>query len=147
MNFEALKTEQCDSVFQLEKDIFPDSYSLESIVSDCSNPKKSGFVLTDDGDVVAYMLCSSVLDEINIDRIAVKEAFRKSGLASFLLERFISYCKDNGLTIINLEVRSSNLAAQRLYEKFGFKKVGERKRYYPDNNEDAMLYTLIIEGQ
>ena len=147
MNFEILKIEQCDCVFQMEKDIFPDSYSLQSLQSDCSNPLKRGFVLTENDNIVAYMLCSTVLDEINIDRIAVRKKFRKCGFASCLLESFINYCRDSGLTIINLEVRSSNMVAVGLYEKFGFKKVGERRNYYPDNNEDAMLYTLIIEGQ
>ncbi len=146
MNFEILKTKQCDCIFQMEKDIFPDSYSLLSLQSDCSNPLKRGFVLTEDDNIVAYMLCSTVLDEINIDRIAVRKEYRKHGVASCLLQSFIDYCKNNELTIINLEVRASNVAAVGLYEKFGFKKVGERKNYYPDNKEDALLYTLIIEG-
>ncbi len=147
MKFDVLKIEQCDFVYQMEKDIFPDSYSLESLLYDCSNPLKRGFVLIEDETIVAYMLCSTVLDEINIDRIAVEKDYRKRGLASYLLQSFINYCRDNGLKIINLEVRSSNDSAIGLYEKFGFKRVGERKNYYHDNNEDAMLYTLIIEGQ
>ena len=147
MNFEILKITQCDSIYRMEKDIFPDSYSLSSLQADCSNPLKRGFVLTEGDNVVAYMLCSTVLDEINIDRIAVEKDYRKRGLASYLLQSFINYCRDNGLKFVNLEVRSSNDSAIGLYEKFGFKRVGERKNYYPDNNEDAMLYTLIIEGQ
>lgn len=147
MNFEVLKTTQCDSIFEMEKDIFPDSYSLTSLQSDCSNPLKRGFVLLEDNIIVAYMLCSTVLDEINIDRIAVKKECRRKGLASILMQSFIDYCKNNGLAVVTLEVRSSNVCAIGLYEKFGFGKVGERKRYYPDNNEDAILYTLIIEGQ
>ena len=79
-------------------------------------------------------------------RIAVKNDVRKKGIGSQMLRNVISYCKGNNINILNLEVRSSNIAGHRLYEKFGFEKVGERKKYYSDNNEDAYLYTLIIEG-
>ena len=57
----------------------------------------------------------------------------------------MSVCRGKGVVTINLEVRRSNAVARELYEKNGFNRVGVRKRYYADNGEDAVLYTLILK--
>ena len=63
----------------------------------------------------------------------------KKGIASSLLSNIYSFCINNGIIKILLEVRKSNIIAQNLYEKQGFKKISERKKYY-DNIEDAYIY-------
>ena len=83
-------------------------------------------------------------DEAHIVTIATHPEFRRLGLAEYLLRRMIEQAQAGGATDITLEVRMGNGAAQRMYEKLGFVKVGVRKEYYRDNREDALLMTLFL---
>jgi ribosomal-protein-alanine N-acetyltransferase len=71
--------------------------------------------------------------------IAVREDYRRRGLGELLLYEAIILALDNHQENVTLEVRRSNLGAQALYEKYRFLKVGVRRRYYSDNNEDAII--------
>ncbi len=92
------------------------------------------------GDIVVWL----VVDEAHVSTIAVSPAFRKQGIAQRLLAKVLQICKEKGAVQSMLEVRKSNLAAQRLYQKFGFIVVGKRKGYYKDKQEDAVLMTLPV---
>lgn len=92
------------------------------------------------GSIVVWL----IVDEIHISTLAVRQAFRQRRIAQRLLARVLLLCQSRGATLAMLEVRKSNLAAQRLYEKFGFKGVGVRRGYYQDAQEDALLMTLPV---
>ena len=79
--------------------------------------------------------------EAHIVTVAVREARRRMGLGERLLIACIELAIEAGQDLVTLEVRKSNEGAQRLYEKYGFQRVGLRVRYYTDNNEDAVLMT------
>jgi [ribosomal protein S18]-alanine N-acetyltransferase len=83
-----------------------------------------------------------VLDEAHVATIAVHPDFRQHGVGRRLLAKGLLAAFERGARLAYLEVRRGNLSAQHLYHKFGFKVVGERPRYYKDNNEDALLMTL-----
>ncbi len=85
-----------------------------------------------------------MVDESHLITIAMREDYRRRGLGEALLIAAIDQAVEAGARIMTLEVRASNLGAQELYEKFDFKKVGLRPRYYTDNNEDAVLMTSDI---
>lgn len=88
-----------------------------------------------------------IVDEAHIGTIAVHPDLRRRGIAEALLRHALQDAARLGMLKAYLEVRRSNLAAQALYLKFGFKIVGVRPRYYKDNNEDALLMTLEpLEG-
>jgi ribosomal-protein-alanine N-acetyltransferase len=82
-----------------------------------------------------------LIDEAHIVTVAVREAYRRMGLGERLLVAAIETAQAFDQATVTLEVRKSNDAAQLLYEKYGFSRVGLRKRYYTDNNEDAVLMT------
>ena len=84
---------------------------------------------------------SCVLDEGYVTNIAVLPDYRRKGIASALLEQCISAAKQKNLSFVSLEVRKSNLAAIKLYEKFEFKIEGERKNFYECPKEDAYIMT------
>ena len=86
-----------------------------------------------------------VLDEGYINNVAVREEYRKQGIASALLDVFIRFGKAHQLAFLTLEVRASNAAAIALYQKHGFEQVGRRKNYYEDPKEDAILMTLTFK--
>ena len=141
-----LSEEHIDAVCDLETEIFSTPYSKSTVTADMENPMHYTWILIDDcGGVAAYCMFSTVLDEASLDRIAVREDVRRCGAAQMLLDNMVSVCRGKGVVMINLEVRRSNAVARELYEKNGFNRVGVRKRYYADNGEDAVLYTLILK--
>ena len=101
----------------------------------------------EDGAVLGYAVLSAVLDEGNLDNIAVAPSCRRRGVADALLSALTGTCRAR-LSVLFLEVRASNLPAVALYEKHGFVPVGRRRNYYGSPREDALLMTLYlaIEG-
>ena len=100
-----------------------------------------------DCQIIVGMICGTiVLDEFQIDNLAVKEDFRRKGLGSTLVISGLRTSAGLGAVTAILEVRASNIAAQRLYEKCGFAVVGRRRDYYRDPNEDALTLSLRFES-
>jgi ribosomal-protein-alanine N-acetyltransferase len=91
--------------------------------------------------VVGYCGFWIAADEVHISTIAVDPSYREQGIGQLLLVAAIEQAVNLGANIISLEVRVSNVAAQNLYRKYGFKGVGRRRRYYSDNGEDALIMT------
>ncbi len=83
-----------------------------------------------------------MVDEIHIATIATHPDFRRQGIARRLLSHTLLHAMDEGARSSFLEVRESNLAAQEMYRQFGYEATGRRKRYYKDNDEDAILMNL-----
>jgi ribosomal-protein-alanine N-acetyltransferase len=80
-------------------------------------------------------------EEAHICTLATHPAFRRHGLGEWLLLHLLELGQSVGAERATLEVRASNLAAQRLYRRTGFEQTGIRRRYYSDNNEDALIMT------
>ena len=103
------------------------------------------FTVAMDGDTLAgYGALSSILDEGNLDNIAVAPAYRRQGLGETLLREIIRRARERQCAVLYLEVRAGNAPAIALYEKHGFEAVGRRKNYYEKPREDAILMTLVI---
>lgn len=92
--------------------------------------------------VVGYCGFWVVAQEAHVSTIAVEPRCRGQGIGQLLLVTAIEKAIEMGATLVSLEVRVSNFAAQNLYRKYGFKKVGRRPRYYSDNREDALIMTV-----
>lgn len=92
--------------------------------------------------VVGMIVVWAILDEAHIATIAIHPDYRGFGIGRKLLAHGLMKAYERGARLSYLEVRRGNVVAQHLYEKFGFKVVGERPRYYQDNYEDALLMTL-----
>lgn len=80
-------------------------------------------------------------DEAHITTIAVREELHRKGIGELLLFTVFNRARELYANIVTLEVRVSNIGAQNLYLKYGFKQVGQRKAYYTDNREDAYIMT------
>lgn len=93
--------------------------------------------------IVGMIVVWKILDDAHIGTIAVHPGFRRYGIAAKMLATALNIFVKMGVRTAMLEVRESNIAAQRLYQKFGFEIVGRRRRYYQDNNEDALLMTAF----
>ncbi len=94
-------------------------------------------------NVVGFGSYSQILDEGHILNIAVLPEYRRRGIASKILSDLIRDGKSKGINAFTLEVRMGNAPARTLYERFGFKLAGVRKKFYPDK-EDAGIYWLYV---
>ncbi|MBI3754799.1 MAG: ribosomal protein S18-alanine N-acetyltransferase [Deltaproteobacteria bacterium] len=95
--------------------------------------------------VAAYIIFWVVANEAHILNIATHPDFRRRGIAKRFLVFALGRLEEAGVEEVFLEVRRSNIHAQRLYMGFGFKEIGIRKGYYGDNNEDAIVMALELE--
>lgn len=89
--------------------------------------------------VAGYAGLWLMVDEAHITAIAVAPAYRGLGIGDLLMLGMVDISRDIGAQYLTLEVRVSNTLAQNMYRKYGFKETGVRRRYYSDNNEDALI--------
>lgn len=132
-------------VAALEKECFPaDPWSEELFRAALDDPRAAILLAEgESGEILGYAVLFTVLDEGNLDNIAVAPACRRQGVADALLGAIVGFGREHLLTL-TLEVRASNTPAISLYEKYGFVAVGQRKNYYTDPKEDAVLMTLTF---
>ena len=91
--------------------------------------------------VVAYAGIWLLVDEAHVTTFAVDPAWRRRRIGERLILALLDLAVGRGARVATLEVRLSNLAARRLYEKYGFQPVGIRPHYYSDDHEDALIMT------
>ena len=105
------------------------------------NRLASYLVVRTDDAVIAYGGIWIMVDEAHITTFAVDPAWRRQKVGETLLLALLDLAVARNAREATLEVRLSNLPARRLYEKYGFRPVGLRPRYYSDNGEDALIMT------
>ncbi|MGE5613251.1 MAG: ribosomal protein S18-alanine N-acetyltransferase [Bacillota bacterium] len=129
-----------DDIVTIEKLCFKIPWSRKSIEDEIIRNKSAiYFCAVDNGRTLGYCGMWQVIDEGYITNIAVHPEFRNCGIGSLLMDALLKEAEAKGIKALTLEVRKSNLTAQALYRKYGFESGGIRKRYYADNNEDAII--------
>lgn len=131
--------EDVQAVYDLSKECFSTPWSLESLTKELVNPVAAYEVAEIDGKIIGYGGLWCVMDEGEITNIAVHPEYRKQGIGESVLKALLNEAQTRNLKVIHLEVRSSNVAARRLYEKFGFESISIRKNYYKQPIEDAVI--------
>jgi [ribosomal protein S18]-alanine N-acetyltransferase len=124
-------------VVAIERRAFTTPWSLAMFVLELSKP--SGVCLAADveSELVGYLVCSRYDTVWHVMNIAVDPDRRRRGIATALLQALLE--KVGRDAPVTLEVRHSNTGAIALYERFGFRSAGVRRRYYADNGEDAVI--------
>lgn len=130
-----------DDVYIIETECFSHPWSRQSLEEEIDNETSLFLVAKEENEVIGYIGMSIVIDEGYIFNVAVRESYRNKGVATALINELVTYGKKNNFSFITLEVRKSNLPAISLYSKFGFLKAGERKDYYSNPKENAILMT------
>lgn len=123
----------------LEQLCFTDPWSENSVGSELDNPLSLWLVALAGDTVAGYVGSQTVLDEADLMNVAVAPDDRKQGVARALLEELEARLRSKSVHSITLEVRDSNEAAIRLYEKLGYVQVGCRRGYYYKPREDARI--------
>jgi ribosomal-protein-alanine N-acetyltransferase len=130
-----------DEVMEIEMLSYPNHYwSRTSFESEISNKLATyKCALSPKGNIAGFYGFWQILEEAHITTFATHPEFRRQGVANALMIDVIAECYKKMIKYITLEVRESNIAAISLYDKFGFSTIGTRKKYYQDNNEDALI--------
>jgi ribosomal-protein-alanine N-acetyltransferase len=133
-----------DQIIEIENVSFPSPWSMKAFKAEIQNPSACLWALIED-EVLSGYICFWMFDsEIQLINIAIHPEKRQQGFGEYLLTKMIEDCISKAKHYIWLEVRPSNAAAKRLYQKMGFVEVGRRKRYYTDTNEDAIVMSLAL---
>lgn len=135
---------QLEDVYIIETECFSHPWSKQSLEEELNNETSLFLVAKEENEVIGYIGMSIVIDEGYIFNVAVRESYRNKGVATALINELVTYGKKNNFSFITLEVRESNLPAISLYSKFGFIKAGERKDYYSNPKENAILMTKYL---
>jgi len=142
LELKLLTPEHLGAILELDQACFGGLWTLEGYQRELDSPNSDllGLFSPVSSLRLLGMGCFwSILDEAHITILAVHPQYHHQGLGQALLYSLIKTACDRGLERATLEVRASNSAAISLYQKFGFKTAGRRRRYYKDNDEDALI--------
>lgn len=146
MQVEVLQSPDFDASYAVFSQISTTNWSASVFMQ--SAAQGHSLLVKSDAKIIAYCMCSKVLDELSIEDIAVCDEWLRKGVAKTMLNRLIDMARDEFINGIFLEVRRSNKAARALYRSMGFELVGERKNYYPAfkgaEKEDALVLKYFV---
>ena len=95
--------------------------------------------------LAGYIVARETAGELHINNVAVREPYRRKGLGSALIIEVLKKARELAATAAFLEVRSSNVTAQEMYSRCGFKAIARRPNYYSEPREDAIIMTMLLE--
>jgi ribosomal-protein-alanine N-acetyltransferase len=149
--FKKMSLEHLDQVLEIEEVSYPAPWSYYAFAYELLHNDLAHYIVALSGDkIVGYCGMWLILDEAHITNVAVHPDYRRKSIGEALMLEMIRLAVQKGSARMTLEVRPTNTAARSLYEKLGFVENGRRKRYYTDNNEDAIIMwkeNLAGEGE
>lgn len=143
MRFEPLRYEHLAQMAEIEREAFDQPWSVNMFIPEVEDANAHYIVGTRGDEVVCYAGFHKVLDEAHITNIAVKSSQRGRGIGKFLLGQLIDLAKRLDINYMTLEVKDGNVPAIKLYEGYGFKVEGVRRKYY-NNLHDALIMWLAL---
>ena len=144
--FEALTQEYLDAVLRVEQQ----SYAHPWLRSNFDDSLKSGYqaqLLMADATLLGYFVAMKGVDEVHLLNITVAPDYQRQGWAQVMLDALALWARGQGAEWLWLEVRAGNVRAIEVYEAHGYRRVGQRKNYYPSGHgqrEDALVMSLRL---
>jgi ribosomal-protein-alanine N-acetyltransferase len=140
MSIRRLAYSDLPGVISIERRSFPTPWSLAMFVLELSKPSGICLAAVEGDQLAGYLVCSRYDTVWHLMNVAVSPDRRRSGIATRLINQLFDQAEDTAP--FTLEVRMSNREAIQMYEGFGFRSAGVRRRYYHDNGEDALIMWL-----
>lgn len=135
-----------DAVHALEEQLFPDDgWSREQFWAELAQPTRRYRVALDGDEVVGYAGLFVLPPDADVQTVGVRADQQGRGVGRLLLEPLVTAAEAQGVTHTMLEVRADNVGARSLYERLGFVRLSERRRYYPDGG-DALIMRRARPG-
>lgn len=139
-----MQKQDIPQIMQIERFSFSTPWSEAAFFSEIHKLYSLSSAAVSGDTIVGYICVNHILNECHILNLAVHPDFRRRGIATELLVKVMNELRKGGCRFFYLEVRFSNMDARKFYERFGFRIVGIRKKYYVSPNEDAALMMLRI---
>ena len=131
-----------DAVLAVERSAFAVSWPATAFQNELTQNAMARYLVLDEGgEVAGFGGLWLMLDEAHVVTVAVRPERRRRGLGRLIVHGLMLLAESQGMELATLECRVSNLAARALYGCYGFYEVGLRHKYYPDNQEDAVIMT------
>ena len=125
---------------------FDDFWNFNTLKNELLNPNSKYIVAKSNNKIIGFTGLWKSVDDVHITNIVTAKKYRNKNIGNLMLSKLIEMARnEKGITSITLEVNLNNIPAQKLYEKFDFKVVGIRKKYY-NNIDDAIIYTKDLTG-
>lgn len=138
--FRYMTVADIDNVFKIEIISFTTPWSKEAFYNELTQNRFAKYmVIQHENELVGYCGVWIVVDEAHITNIAILPEYRGNKLGETLLTKVMEEARKLGAISMTLEVRVTNVVAQNLYRKLGFQNGAIRKKYYTDNQEDALV--------
>lgn len=134
-----MQKENLEQIAQIEKISFSMPWSEKSFEEALDNPNAFYIVAEEEGRVAGYCGAYLILDEADVNQVAVDSSRQNQGIGRKLMEALLERLEQAGASAVTLEVRKSNRAAIALYESLGFITEGIRKNFYEKPVEDALI--------
>lgn len=134
-----IQDQDITSVIEISNLCFPKSWTQETFRREMLLDNSYFYIGSIENKIVCFFEWWKILDEAHIQTIAVSPKYQHQGIATQCLEYLINETKELNLMKIFLEVRESNIIAQKLYKKNGFEIISHRKNYYNDPIENAVI--------
>lgn len=128
------------TIAHLEKQLYLEPWSQKSFEELLGEEAFWFWVAKESEEIVGYLVCQVVGSEAELHNIAVAREYQRRGIGKRLLIKLVEALRQKKVTELYLMVRASNNLAKNLYERFGFEKMGVRKKYYHSPDEDALVY-------
>jgi ribosomal-protein-alanine N-acetyltransferase len=144
VSFRPMVPEDLDEVMAIERTSFRYPWSSRFFLEELQVPCARSVLALIDGKIVGYVLFWLLADEVDVHNIAVHANFRRQGIGQALLRQVLAQARQRTSSRVTLEVRVSNMPAQKLYQSVGFVCTGLRKAYYSDDGEDALIMVLEL---
>lgn len=141
-----LELRDLNEVLLIEECSFRPPWSRSTFLSELEEEDRYYVVAEAEGKVIGYAGFYYFFEEGHITTMAVAPNWRRQGIGKLLLNHLIEKAKEIGLKELSLEVRESNQIARKMYQKFGFKMVARRKKYYVQPIEDAIIMSLKLNS-
>ena len=136
--------EDCFAVSEIEKLCFSDPWTEEMVIGSFSDDYFLGYVAEAEGKIIGYAGLSVIFDTADVLLIAVREEYRRQGVAKTLLSRSLAEAKESGAERAMLEVDVKNTVAIGCYIGFGFEKIAERKNYYGAGKDAFIMEKRLL---
>jgi ribosomal-protein-alanine N-acetyltransferase len=146
VRFEKLTPERLDALLDIEFSAYSHPWSRGNFTDALASGYECQLLMAGE-QMLGYFVAMLGVDEVHLLNITVAPAFQRQGWARVLLDALALWARGRNAQWLWLEVRASNLRAQHIYETHGFRRVGERKRYYPaahGQREDAIVMSLPL---
>lgn len=140
--FRIMETGDLDGVLAIETASFSVPWSRAAFQDELKNDLAMYLIALIGEQVIGYAGAWLIFDEAHITNVAVLPAWRKMGVGMRMMRAFMEQARHKGAHSMTLEVRESNLAARQMYQKLGFVVCGERKNYYDNPKENALIMWL-----